>query len=115
MNFKFIFSAFLMFALGQGIVWFQVNGPIIWPLAKQYRWALIVLGVPITWLFMRATATAVDAFEGQFWPARFLSFVTGIIIFTILTWLFRGEGINAKTAVSLCLAFMIIFIQLFWK
>jgi len=115
MNLKLIFTAFLLFAVGQSVVWFQVNGPIIWPLAKQYRWVLILLGIPITYIFMKATESAVSGFDGEFWPSRFVSFVVGIVIFSILTWMFRGEGINIKTAVSLCLAFAIIFIQLFWK
>jgi hypothetical protein len=115
MNIKVLVGAFLMFALGQAIVWFQVNAPIIWQIPKTYKLVLISLGIPITWLFMQATAAAVNAFDGQFWPGRFLSFVTGIIIFTVLTWWFCGEGITAKTAVSLCLCCMIIIIQLFWK
>jgi len=115
MNLKPIFTSFLLFAIGQLVVWFQVNGPIIWPLAKQYRWILLLLGIPITYIFMKATESAVIGFSGEFWPARFVSFVVGIFIFSVLTWVFRGEGINIKTAVSLCLAVTIIFIQLFWK
>src|SRR6056300_378302 len=104
MNLKLIFTAFILFAIGQSVVWFQVNGPIIWPIAKQYRWILILLGIPITYIFMKATESAVNGFDGEFWPSRFVSFVIGIIIFSILTWIFRGEGINIKTAVCLCLA-----------
>ena len=115
MNLKPIFTSFLLFAIGQLVVWFQVNGPIIWPLAKQYRWILLLLGIPITYIFMKATESAVIGFSGEFWPARFVSFVVGIFIFSVLTWVFRGEGINIKTAVCICLAFTIIFIQLFWK
>jgi putative Ca2+/H+ antiporter (TMEM165/GDT1 family) len=115
MNLKLIFTAFILFAIGQSVVWFQVNGPIIWPIAKQYRWILILLGIPITYIFMKATESAVNGFDGEFWPSRFVSFVIGIIIFSVLTWIFRGEGINIKTAVCLCLAVTIIFIQLFWK
>jgi hypothetical protein len=44
-----------------------------------------------------------------------VSFVSGIVIFTAMTYLFRGEGVSAKTATCLVLAFSIIFIQLFWK
>jgi hypothetical protein len=29
--------------------------------------------------------------------------------------MFKSEGINAKTAVSLVLAFTLILVQLFWK
>ena len=71
MNHKLIIISALLFFIGQALVWMQVNGPIIWPIAKTYRWVLMLLGVPITWLFMEATQTAVNAFDGEFWPARF--------------------------------------------
>jgi hypothetical protein len=115
MNYKYILFAILIFLLGQGLVWIQVNGPLIWPWAKTWRWALMLLGVPITWLFMEATSLAVQGFSGEFWPGRFVSFVTGITMFAIMTWIFREEGINVKTMVSLALAFSLILVQLFWK
>jgi len=115
MNYKLIIISVIMFLFGQSLVWIQVNGPIIWPVAKTYRWALMLLGIPITWLFMEATQRAVAGFDGEFWPARFVSFVAGITIFTIFTYLFRGESVTIKTATCLALAFGIIFIQIFWK
>ncbi len=115
MNYKYILFSILIFLIGQGLVWMQVNGPLIWPWAKTYRWVLMLLGVPITWLFMEATQYAVQGFEGEFWPGRFVSFVTGITMFAIMTWIFREEAINVKTAVSLSLAFALILVQLFWK
>jgi hypothetical protein len=115
MNYKHIALAFAMFLVGQIIVWVQVNGPLIWDWAKTYRVALMFLGVPITWLFMEATRYSVSGFAGMFWPGRFTSFVAGIFIFTCMTYIFRDEAINMKTAVSLVLAFCLILVQLFWK
>tara|TARA_Y100000389_G_C17459612_1_gene520706 strand:+ start:2778 stop:3125 length:348 start_codon:yes stop_codon:yes gene_type:complete len=115
MNIRYIIFAILFFLAGQCIVWVQVNGPLIWDWAKTFKWVLMLLGVPITYLFMEATRFGVLGFEGNFWPSRFLSFVSGILIFTVMTWMFRSEPITLKTIVSLCLAFSIIVIQLFWK
>jgi hypothetical protein len=115
MNYKYILFSILIFLLGQSVVWIQTNGPLIWPWAKTYRWALMLMGVPITWLFMEATRFAVEGFNGVFWPGRFVSFVSGITIFAIMTWVFRDEAINMKTLVSLALAFTLILVQLFWK
>jgi hypothetical protein len=115
MNYRYILLSFLLFILGQIIVWIQVNGPLIWPWAKEWRWALMLLGVPITWLFMEATSYVVYGFGGLFWPGRFISFCAGIFIFTLMTYIFRDEAINAKTAISLLLAFALILVQLFWK
>ena len=97
------------------MVWIQVNGPLLWPWAKKYKLLLMLLGIPITYLFMEATRFAVTGFEGMFWPGRFVSFVSGIMIFTFFPFMFKGEGITLKTAVSLTLASCIILIQLFWK
>jgi len=44
-----------------------------------------------------------------------MSFTAGIVIFTIMTYFFKAEGIKLKTAVSLTLAFTLILVQLFWK
>lgn len=115
MNYKQIALSFSLFIFGQIIVWIQVNGPLIWTWAKEYRYLLMVLGIPITWLFMEATRFSVEGFGNLFWPGRFISFVAGIFIFTLMTYMFRNEPINAKTAVSLVLAFSLILVQLFWK
>jgi len=115
MDYKNILYGALLFIIGQAIVWMQINSPIIWNLSKQQKWVLIFLGVPITWLFMEGTKSLVMGFNGSFWPGRFISFVMGIIVFTIFTYIFRGEGITIKTAISLLLALGIICIQLFWK
>jgi len=115
MNYKHIVISFLIFFIGQSIVWIQTNGPLLWNWAKTYKFALMLLGVPITWAFMEATRYAVSGYGGQFWPGRFTSFVSGIIVFTIMTYVFKGEIITAKTAISLILAFLLLVIQLFWK
>jgi hypothetical protein len=115
MNYKHIALSFFLFLFGQIIVWVQVNGPLIWTWAKDYRYLLMVLGIPITWLFMEATRFSVIGFGNLFWPGRFMSFTAGILIFTVMTYLFREEPINAKTAISLVLAFSLILVQLFWK
>jgi hypothetical protein len=115
MDFKNIMYGALFFILGQAVVWIQVNGPILWQWAKDWRLALMLVGVPITWLFMEGTRYLVDGFHGAFWPSRFISFSMGIIVFTLFTWIFKGEGITFKTTISLILAFGIICTQLFFE
>jgi len=115
MDYKNILYGALFFILGQAVVWIQINGQLIWQWAKDWRWPLMLLGVPIAWIYMEGTRYLVKGFNGDFWPSRFISFSMGILIFTLFTWLFRGEGINIKTATSLVLAAGIICIQLFWK
>lgn len=115
MQTRYIVLAVLFFAFGQCMAWMQMNAPILWSSFNRYKWLLMLLGVPVTWVFMTATRYAVTGFEGNLWPGRILSFVTGIITFTILTWMFKGEALSMKTAVCIVLAFAILIIQVFWK
>ena len=69
----------------------------------------------ISYMFIKATALIAAHYDGALWPGRFIGFSMGITSFAFLTWYFLGEGINAKTGVSLCLAFALISVQLFWK
>ena len=65
MNYRLITFAIILFTIGQGMVWIQVNGPLIWPWAKKYKLLLLLFGIPITYLFMEATRMAVSGFEGS--------------------------------------------------
>jgi len=49
------------------------------------------------------------------WPGRFIGFASGMMIFAFMTWSFMGEGINAKTGISLILALALIGVQIFVK
>ena len=82
---------------------------------KNMSTLIILSGIPITWVFLVATRYGYDAFDGLLWPQRFLAFVGGMIIFSLFTWLFKGEGISAKTFVCLALSISILFIQILWK
>jgi hypothetical protein len=115
MRYRLIIFSILLFLLGHVFVWLQLNGPILWPGFKKYKILLVIMGIPITYIFMEATRLTVTGFEGLFWPGRFVGFVCGITIFTIFTYAFAGEAITLKTIVSLILAFSLIIIQLFWK
>jgi hypothetical protein len=52
---------------------------------------------------------------GLLWPARFIGFGVGMIIYAIGVWYFFSEGITPKTAVSLGLSLLLICIQVLWK
>lgn len=115
MQYALLYS-FLLFFLGQALIWIQTNGQFIWPWFKKNPIILSVLGgTVISYLFIKATAYAVEHFDGLLWPGRFIGFASGMLVFAIFTWLFLGEGINLKTGVSLLLATALIAVQLFWK
>lgn len=108
--------SFLLFFLAQSMIWFQTNGQFMWPFFKDHPIIIaFTLGSAAGWVFFNATSYAVQHFNGLLWPGRFIGFGTGMIVFTILTYLIMGENINAKTLVSLMLALIIICLQIFWK
>jgi len=112
---KNLILCLLLFVLAQTMVWLQLNGQFVWDSFRKYEWVLILCGLPISWVFLEATRQGVAAFDGLLWPQRFLAFACGIIIFSLFTWLLKGEGINTKTLISLCLASCLVLIQIFWK
>ena len=112
---KNLILCLIIFIVAQTLVWLQLNGQFVWDSFRRYELILILFGLPISWLFLEATRQGVAAFDGLLWPQRFLAFACGIIIFSLLTWILKGEGINTKTLISLCLASCLVLIQIFWK
>lgn len=108
--------AFLLFFLGQSMIWFQTNGQFVWDWFKRNPFLVsIIFGSSISYILIYATRFVVEYYDGLLWPGRFIAFGSGIISFTFLTWYLLGEGITTKTIVSLFLAVSLIGIQLFWK
>jgi hypothetical protein len=105
----------LFFLVGHLIVWFQLNGQFIWKGWKDNIILVSLLGIPISFFFIWATKWGVSAFDGLFWPPRFIGFAIGVIIYGIMVSYFFNQGINLKTLTTLILAFIILIIQIFWK
>jgi len=104
-----ITTAILFFV--QIIVWYQLNGQLVWKWAKDHPFALSCLGVPISYMFLMTTKYGYEGF-GEIWPVRLLGFATGMISFPIITYLMLGEGITIKTGISILLAIVIMLLQL---
>ena len=102
--------------IAQTLVWFQMYGILKIDWLKDNKTLFVYsLAIPITFLFVNAVRLCIEAFDGDMYLSRFLTFTLGVISFAILTWYFNGEGITIKTGVSLTLSFCIILIQIFWK
>ena len=111
-----LFYGFLLFLLGQGLIWIQTNGQFVWPWFKKNPWQVAIgMGSIISYILIKATQMVVEHFDGLLWPGRFIGFASGILIFTAMTYYFMNEGITAKTGVSLLLTLILISIQILWK
>ena len=95
----------------QIVVWYQLNGQLVWKWAKDNPMLLACLGLPISYLFIISTKIGYEGF-GELWAVRLIGFATGMISFPIITWLMLGEGITIKTGISILLAIIIMTIQL---
>ena len=105
----------VFFLLAHLITWFQLNGQFLWEWFQKNTFILAILGIPISYLYIWGTKHTVQHFDGTMWPARFIGFEGGIVIYAILVGMFFKEGINLKTLISLILATLLVFIQVFWK
>ena len=104
-----------IFVLVQIITWFQLNGQFFSSWFKDNVFLLCLMGVPISYLYIEATRLGFIAFDGLIWPGRLLGFAMGMLTFAVCANVFLGEGLTPKTIVSLILATVLTFIQVFWK
>ena len=104
-----------LFLLVQTITWFQLNGQFFSSWFRNNVFLLCLVGIPISWLYIEATRYGFIPFEGLVWPRRLLGLASGMFTFAICANIFLGEGLTTKTIVSLILATILTFIQVFWK
>ena len=105
----------LMGIIAQILVFLQIQGSLKYQLFKDYKWIVILMSIPISWIFIESVKYIYDWSGGQLWPARLIGFSIGIIVFTIMSSLLFGEGISIKTGTCLILSAIILIIQIFWK
>jgi len=105
----------LMFLLAQSAVFYQINGQFFSKWLKEHPLFTILLGVPISAIYLYGTKYLVQAFNGEIWPTRLIAYAVGIFAFTFLAYAHLNESITMKTGVCLLLSVAILLIQLFWK
>jgi hypothetical protein len=111
---NFVFGV-LYGIIGQVLSFIQLQAGIKWGWTQKFGWALMFLGLPISWSFMKSVQHFIYAFDGEIWPSRLGGFGIGVIVFSLMGWFLFKEGITIKTGVCLLLSLAIILIQLLWK
>ena len=109
----YIILTIILFFVNNIIIWYQLNGQLVWDFWKSWKGIVVMLlmGIPISGLFYLATKWGYDGF-GTLWPVRFLGFATSMMTFPLMTWLYLGEVMTLKTIVTLTLAVIIMLLQL---
>jgi hypothetical protein len=101
--------------LAQVATFYQLQGPLKFEWFKNNYWLTVLMGIPISMLFMYSVKNMVMAFDGQMWPSRLIGFSIGAIVFSLLSWTIFNEPLTTKTIVCLVLAVAILLVQLFMK
>jgi multidrug transporter EmrE-like cation transporter len=101
--------------LAQIATFYQLQGPMKYEWFKNHYWLTVLMGIPISMLFMFSVKNMILAFDGQMWPSRLIGFSIGAMVFTYMSWTIFNEPLTMKTFVCLVLAFGILMVQLFWK
>ena len=98
------------------LAFFQLNGQFFkmdW--FRKNEIIVAAFGFILSFFYIWGTKYAVSGFNGLLWPARFIGFGVGMIIYAIGVSYFFNEGITTKTAVSLIISISLICIQVLWK
>ena len=104
------------FTLGHLFVFFQLNGQFFkmeW--FRKNEVIVALFGFVISFFYIWGTKHTVEGFDGLLWPARFIGFSIGMIIYAIGVSYFFKEGITNKTFISLALCVVLVAIQVLWK
>ena len=113
MNMKYIVLTTTIFIVCNLVIWFQLNGQLVWDFWKSPKGIVtsLLMGIPITAMFWLATKWGYQGF-GTLWPVRFMGFATSMMTFPVLTYFYLGEAITLKTAITILLAIAIMILQL---
>ena len=101
--------------LGQIGSFMQLQGAMKLGWYPKYFWPVLMMSVPLSWLYIKSVEHFVAAFDGQLWPSRLIGFGLGITIFSIMSHFMFKEPLTPKTLVCIGLGLTIIAIQVIWK
>jgi multidrug transporter EmrE-like cation transporter len=110
-----LLKGFIYGLIAQIITFLQLQGQMKYSILKNNTWFVVLLGLPISYLFMISVKHFVAAYDGQIWPSRLIGFGIGVVVFGLMShWLFK-EPFTLKTLICLGLGSLIVLIQILWK
>ena len=101
--------------LGQIGSFMQLQGAMKLGWFPKYFWPVLLMSVPLSWLYIKSVEHFVAAFDGQLWPSRLIGFGLGITVFSLMSYYLFKEPFTPKTIVCIGLGLIIIGIQILWK
>jgi len=110
-----LITGIFWFILGHIFVFFQLNGQFKWDWFKKNELIVAASGLIISYFYIWGTKYTVEGLNGELWPARFIGFSIGMVIYALGVSYFFKEGITNKTLISLLLCVVLVAIQVLWK
>lgn len=111
MNYSKILLSTALFLLGSFGHWY-----IMYWQFKSSKWITsfypYLLALACTFLWIKASEYGVQGFNGSMWSNRFLFFVTGVIVGSILYPIHFGQTFTLKVVIQLVLALLIIVVSI---
>ena len=104
------------FTLAHILTFFQLNGQFLktdW--FRKNEFIVAAAGIVLSYFYIWGTKYTVSGTDNLLWPARFIGFGVGMVIYAAFVSYFFKEGFTTKTLVSLVLALILICIQVLWK
>jgi multidrug transporter EmrE-like cation transporter len=111
---RLLYGIFLML-VAQILTFYQIQGPLKFESFKNNYWLVILMGIPLSMLYVESIKQIVTHYNGLVWPGRLIGFGVGVIVFAFLSYYIFNENFTTKTIICLVLSFFIILIQIFWK
>tara|TARA_R110002020_G_scaffold201246_2_gene403808 strand:+ start:137 stop:490 length:354 start_codon:yes stop_codon:yes gene_type:complete len=110
---KYVFLTIITFIVTNVLVWYQLNGQLVWEYWKSNKGILLslVLAVPVTLGFWYATKVGYQGL-GSLWSVRFMGFATSMLVFPFMTYFYLGEPMTIKVMLTLLLSILIMLLQL---
>ena len=115
MDYKSLTIGIFFFIASQIVIWFQSHLQFFNKWASDNPIIISSVGMVVSYGSIMATKNIASAFGGLVWPSRFIGFSIGIVLFSLLTWIFLNQPLTLKSLTCIALAFCILAIQLFWK
>ena len=112
-NKHYIILTIVLFFINNIIIWYQLNGQLVWDFWKSWKGIAtsLAMAIPVTALFWLATKYGYQGF-GNLWSVRMLGFATSMITFPIFTYLLLGELPTMKIIISIILACIILYLNI---
>ena len=75
----------LLMLLAQILTFYQLQGQLKYQWFKDNYWVIVLMGIPISMMYMESVRQIITHYGGLLWPSRLIGFGIGVVVFAILS------------------------------